>query len=90
MKNKPNTVMEEIDRKYKSSKKELANYIDAIVKYEVNQAIQATEERLRGNKLELLTIQWEFPVGLTGTSAPIQYAYFINKKGKVIKKEVKQ
>lgn len=44
--------------------------------------------------LRLLTIQWEYPVGPSGTSAFInikQYAYFINDKtGEVIKKEVKQ
>ena len=40
-------------------------------------------------KLELLTIQWEYPTRIAGTSAVTQYAYFLNEKGEVIKKEVK-
>lgn len=40
--------------------------------------------------LRLLVIQWEYPVGFSGTTAMAQYAYFINDKtGEVIKKEVK-
>ena len=42
--------------------------------------------------LRLLVIQWEYPVGSSGTTTTMaQYAYFINDKtGEVIKKEVKQ
>lgn len=40
--------------------------------------------------LRLLVIQWEYPVGFSGTTTAMQYAYFINDKtGEVIKKEVK-
>ena len=41
--------------------------------------------------LRLLVIQWEYPVGFSGSITMGQYAYFINDKtGEVIKKKVKQ
>ena len=40
-------------------------------------------------KLELLTIQWEHPSGYSDTLDPVQYAYFLDENGDVIKKRVK-
>jgi len=40
-------------------------------------------------KLELLIIQWEYPNGYSGTATPVQYAYFLDENGDVIKKQVK-
>ena len=49
---------------------------------------------IHGNveKLQFLTMQWEYPhySGHSTNINEIQYAYFLNEKGEVIKKEIKQ
>ena len=44
---------------------------------------------VKKERLELLTIQWEYPSGYSGTVTPVQYAYFLDENGDVIKKRVK-
>ena len=44
---------------------------------------------VKKERLELLTIQWEYPNGYSGTVTPVQYAYFLDKNGDVIKKQLK-
>ena len=45
----------------------------------------------KGKNWRFLFVQWDYPQqGLTGTSIPIQYAYFLDEMtGEVFRKEVR-
>lgn len=49
-----------------------------------------SKQPCKHTKLNLLHIDWEYPKGISGTSTPLQYAYFTCRScGDCIKKEVK-